>query len=315
MRRLLMAAVSATLLLITGGPSGAAHPARGEWSESVSIEAYGAGAHPDFNLPPTPPTGLEGCPFVAKDGRSFFIASDRADGMGGLDIWVSTRGSTDEPWGKPWNPGAPINTAANDFCPTLAQDGHSFFFVSTRAGFCGATPNADIYAARWNPDGSFGAPVHLGCEVNSAADEHSPFPANLQGTGPVLLYSSARAASAGDAPGDHDIYQSPQLRSGTWGAGELVPAVSTTAMDGQPNLSRDGLELYFYSNRTGTLGGNDIYVATRSHVTDEWGEPQNLGPAVNSAAAESRPSLSWDMNTLYFGSTRAGSSDIYVTRR
>ncbi len=319
MRRALVAVVSAVLLILTGALSGAAHPTRGEWSPAESIETFGAGADEEFNLSAVPGVtgGVEGCPFIAKDGLSFFIASDRLGGQGGLDIWISTRTSVDDAWGAPWNPGPPINTAAADFCPTLAHDGHSFFFASSRSGFCGTAPNADLYTARWNEDGTFGTPQHLGCEVNSGADEHSPFPTNLEGTGPVLFYSSARAASPIDAAGDHDLYMSHQLMSGAWGAGALVPDVNTTAMDGQPNVSRDGLELYFYSNRGGpdALGGNDIYVSTRDHVMAAWGEPRNLGPAVNSAGAESRPSLSWDMSTLYFGSTRAGTSDIYVTTR
>jgi WD40-like Beta Propeller Repeat len=83
-------------------------------------------------------------------------------------------------------------------------------------------------------------------------------------------------------------------------------------------LSRDGLELYFYSARSdlpGAQGGNDIYVATRAAASDPWSTPINLGREVNSGASETRPSLSWDGTTLYLGSTRAGSSDIYVTRR
>jgi hypothetical protein len=54
-------------------------------------------------------------------------------------------------------------------------------------------------------------------------------------------------------------------------------------------------------------------------VSEPWSTPTNLGPDVNSAASETRPSLSWDGTTLYFGSTRpaseAGSSDIYLTTR
>jgi hypothetical protein len=43
----------------------------------------------------------------------------------------------------------------------------------------------------------------------------------------------------------------------------------------------------------------------------------NLGSNVNSSAGETRPSLSWDGTTLYFGSTRvvADDSDHYVTTR
>lgn len=310
MRRILAALVMSILMVATGGTSVTAHAERGDWSPAQDIEWTVPGAHADFNTP-----AVEGCPYISHDGRTFFMASDRPGGLGGLDIWVSTRASTSDPWGAPVNAGAPINSGSADFCPTLAADGHTFFFVSARAGFCGDMPNGDIYRTRLNEDGTFDEPVHLGCDVNSPWDEHSPFPTNLEGTGPVLFYSSARPAGAGDAPGDHDLYMSRQLASGSWATGELVPGVSTAFNDGQPNVSRNGLELYFYSNRTGTLGGNDIYVSTRTHVKGAWGMPQNLGPMVNSAAAESRPSLSWDMGTLYFGSTRAGSSDVWVTTR
>jgi OmpA-OmpF porin, OOP family len=61
----------------------------------------------------------------------------------------------------------------------------------------------------------------------------------------------------------------------------------------------------FFSNRTGAQG-NDIYSARRKSNSDAWSTPVNLGPNVNSVAAETRPSLSWDGTTLYFGSTRTG---------
>jgi Tol biopolymer transport system component len=91
--------------------------------------------------------------------------------------------------------------------------------------------------------------------------------------------------------------------------------VNTESQDGQPNVRRDGRELFFYGNRPGS-GGNDIYSASRASTSDPWSTPVNLGPNVNDVtAAETRPSLSWDGRTLYFGSTRAGSSDIFFTRR
>jgi Tol biopolymer transport system component len=103
-----------------------------------------------------------------------------------------------------------------------------------------------------------------------------------------------------------------------FGAAELLPGANSAAEDGQPNVRRDGLELFFFSTRSGTLGMADIYAATRSSASDPWSAPVNLGADVNSAAAETRPSLSWDGTTLYFGSTRSGgegSSDHYVTTR
>lgn len=274
----------------------------GDWSAALDIESAPPGAHENFNTAAT-----EGCPFISRDGKTFFIASDR-DGT--LDIWVSTRERVTDPWGEPEKVGAPINTEYADFCPTLARDGHTFFFASNRPGYCGTTPNADLYESRLGPDG-FGPAKHLGCEVNSPFDEHGPFPLTMPGEGPVLFFSSARAAGPSDTPGDHDLYMS-RFHGGKYGAAELVEGVNTEFNDGQPNLRRDGRELFFYSNRG---GNNDIYSASRASGFDPWSTPLPLGPDVNSAASETRPSLSWDGRTLYFGSTRAGSNDIYVTTR
>lgn len=64
----------------------------------------------------------EGCPIESPDGLSLYIASNRAGSVGGPgdlnDIWVATRPSIDAPWGTPVNLGAPVNSAAADFCPT-----------------------------------------------------------------------------------------------------------------------------------------------------------------------------------------------------
>src|SRR5690606_9871523 len=112
------------------------------WSAAMNAEEV-EGTHQNFNT-----SAMEGCPFVSADGRRIFMASTR-DGEGGLDIWMATRKRTSDPWGEPVNVGPPINTPANDFCPTLAADGHEFFFASTRDGGCGGS---DIYISRLRND-------------------------------------------------------------------------------------------------------------------------------------------------------------------
>lgn len=286
----------------------------GAWSAAFDIEAAWPGAHESFNT-----RALEGCPFVSRDGLRFFMASTRPGGLGGMDIWMSTRDRVDEPWGAPVNVGAPINSASNDFCPTLARDGHTFYFVSNRLGGCGG---ADVYIARRRNDESFDAVENVGCDVNSAADEAGPFPIEEPGRGPVLYFSSTRPGGyspepAGALVGDSDVYSS-EWRGGEFAAAALVPGINSAADDGQPNVRRDALEIFFYSSRPGGTGMADIYSASREHPRATWNTPVNLA-AVNSPAADTRPSLSWDGTTLYFGSARAGSeemsSDIYVARR
>lgn len=306
------------------------------WSPAVRLETGDAPADPAFNT-----EFLEGCPMTSRDGKTFYMASNRPNGKGGIDIWVSTRGGDSEPWGLPVNAGEPVNSEYNDFCPTIDRDGHRLFFVSNRPAW-GTAPatiascgGADIYVTRLRDDGTFDDPANpafdepenVGCAPagpNSAADEASPFPFPENGSGPTLYFSSARAGGfsqegGGAVNGDQDIYMSRSY-GGVFGPAELVPGVNSPSDDGQPNVRHDGLEMFFFSNRPGTLGMSDIYSATRGRTSGQWSAPGNLGANVNSTAAESRPSLSWDGSTLYFGSTRTsgtaeGSNDIYVTKR
>jgi hypothetical protein len=258
---------------------------------------------------------VEGCPFESPDGLTLFFASDRPGGVGGLDIWYSQRGSTGAEWGPARNAGSPVNSSADDFCPTPTEDGY-LYFVSARAGGCGG---ADIYRARFGPSierwGSFET---LGCVVNSAAAEFSPSLVR-EGGEMVLYFSSGRAGGfapeTGGAP-DHDIYAARMLPGGGFGAAVLVPGVNSSADDARPNVRLDGLEMVFDSTRPGGLGGPDVWVASRSSVGAGWSTPVNPGAPINSAAGESRPSLSRNGDRLYFGSGRPGgegNSDIYVS--
>jgi hypothetical protein len=73
------------------------------------------------------------------------------------------------------------------------------------------------------------------------------------------------------------------------------------------HLRRDHREIVFDSDRPRGLGGPDVWSSTRTSTHGPWSAPANLGPSVNSAAAETRPSFADGGLTLYFGSTRPGS--------
>jgi hypothetical protein len=240
------------------------------------------------------------------------MASNRPGGQGLLDIWVARRGSTSAPFGAPENLGPPVNSAADDFCPTPVRGG-GLFFVSREAlpGSCGL---ADIYFTRFNPVHGWSEPVHLACAPegpNSALDEQGPSYVEVAGEG--LLYFSRSSPSV---PGE--IFVSGRLADGSFGPATPVAELNdATANDIQPNVRKDGRELVFSSNRSGTLGGQDVWVSTRDSVHDPWSAPVNLGETVNTDAAETRPSLSWDAQTLLFGRSPGpeGMSDIYVATR
>lgn len=254
----------------------------------------------------------DGCPIQSPDGLSVYMASNRPGGEGLLDIWVARRDSVDAPFGAPENLGPPVNSAADDFCPTPVRGG-GLFFVSREElpGSCGL---GDIYFTRHNPAHGWSEPVHLGCAPdgpNSSLDEQGPSYVKVDGRS--LLYFSR---SSGSVPGD--IFASSMLRDGSFGPATAVAELNEAgANDIQPNVRKDGREIVFSSNRSGTIGGQDVWVSTRSDVDDPWSTPVNLGGNVNTAAAETRPSLSWEARTLLFGRAPGpeGMSDIYVSTR
>jgi Tol biopolymer transport system component len=311
-RLIILAPLVGALALGVVGATVAAAPGQqsrfSAWGAPASIEST-PGTSSELNT-----QFLDGCPILSPDGLSLYMASNRPGGVGGLDIWVATRASKSAPFGAPVNVGAPVNSTADDFCPSPMAGGW-FLFVSTRPGGCG---DADVYVTHRAGQGWW-QPLHLGCRVNSAGQEASPYLLTRK-DGKVLLYfSSSRAGGFAPEAGapDHDIYVSPLTVLG-FAPAQLVPGLNTAQNDSRPNLRPDGLEIVFDSDRAGTLGGPDVYTATRDKITDPWSTPINLGAPINSPAGESRASLSWDGTSLYFGSTRPGvegAADIFVATR
>ncbi|MFC1794061.1 M56 family metallopeptidase [Planctomycetota bacterium] len=169
----------------------------------------------------------------------------------------------------------------------------------------------NAYVAR--ADFEFGIPTNLGLSVNSSYLDAGPC---ISPDGLSLLFNSFRPGGSGGM----DIWiMTRETTSESWGEPmNLGPIVNSSSNDGLPEMSADGLTLYFNSNRPGGLGGEDIWLTTRATIEDEWGIPINLGPIVNSSAWELGASVSADGMLLYFGSQRSGGYgeyDIWVATR
>jgi WD40 repeat protein len=286
-RRIVVAAASAaaSLAVAAAAPAQAGDHGFGPWSPATELTAVNSPA-------------MDGCPFSSPDDRQLYIASTRPGGFGGIDIWVSERKSERDPWGVPVNLGPRINTENNEFCPSPGRGG-KFMFVSNRPGGCGG---GDIYATRFHPRYGWDTPENLGCTINSAAEEAGPVRRRHE-----LYFSSTRS-------GNSEIYVSPAYGPSI-GPPTPVVELNSAFEDARPYVRRDGLEIVFDSTRPGGSGLFDIWAATRPNKHAPWSAPVNLGPAVNSAAAETRPSLSSDGAILYFGSTRGLSQDVFTSTR
>jgi hypothetical protein len=102
-----------------------------------------------------------------------------------------------------------------------------------------------------------------------------------------------------------DVYATTLSRDGTFGPIHAVAELNSPAAEGRPYLSRDGLEIYLQSNRPGSVGPVDIYVATRESPTSVWSTPEKV-PVAGTAFNEVTPALSWRGDELFFSSNRDG---------
>lgn len=74
----------------------------------------------------------------------------------------------------------------------------------------------------------------------------------------------------------------------------LGPVINSASSDQGPAISKDGLTLYFHSNRPGGLGAFDMWVSQRASVDDPWGAPVNLGLTVKQQASTNRWTEQYD---------------------
>jgi Tol biopolymer transport system component len=153
------------------------------------------------NLGPTVNSSADDCyPSISADGLALYFTSTRPGGVGGADIYVSTRATRNEPWGVPVNLGAIVNSSSGDGGPGISPDGLALFFSSNRPGGKGAD---DIWmTTRATTDDPWGEPVNLGSTVNSSTWEDYP---NVSADGSTLFFRASLSSRSGGG----DIWQAP----------------------------------------------------------------------------------------------------------
>jgi Tol biopolymer transport system component len=134
----------------------------------------------------------------------------------------------------------------------------------------------------------------------------------------LTLYFASNGRSGG--LGGRDLYQATRTSpTASFGAAvNLGAPLNTSVEELIPKTSLDGLSLYFVSNRPGTLGNNDIWLATRASTAVNFGAPVNLGAPINTSSLDGGPDITADGLTLVFNSDRpggSGSRDLYIATR
>ncbi|XZF13337.1 OmpA family protein [Chitinophagaceae bacterium MMS25-I14] len=90
-------------------------------------------------------SGNEIAPFLCSDNKTLFFASDGHIGMGGSDLFRTSR-TDDTTWAGAENLGYPINTVYDEISLSLNIDGTKAFITSNRDSSAG---NFDLYEMKW----------------------------------------------------------------------------------------------------------------------------------------------------------------------
>lgn len=174
-------------------------------------------------------------------------------------------------------------------------------------------------------DGAYPAGIYLSKETNGvfAKSKRLDVPMvkkegeqeviGLSGNGDAMLLYYTNSKGVGD------IYMTTGEKGKNYKTPEKLSENinSSSAEEIAACINNDGTILYFASDRSGGLGGTDLYVS-RKLPNGTWGPAQNLGEEINTPYNEDFPNISPDGKTLYFssnGHTSIGGYDIFKAEK
>lgn len=237
------------------------------------------------------------------------------------DLYIAYFNEETGTWDDPINMGIPINQPprtevdplrlGDDREPWITADGNTIYFKSDRLATTSPRNNNDIFVTH-KVNGEWTEPELVGLPISTdQGDEHCPV---IMQDGETLCFASMRPGGYGG----HDIWCSSPDGNGGWE--EPVnqgPNINTAAAEFHFSQDTDGT-VYFTSSRPGGYGGLDMYGA-KSTGPNSWGPAWNLGPQVNTAAADYCPALPPGGDTMAWFSTREdnnmGGRDIFWTNK
>lgn len=216
-----------------------------------------------------------------------------------------------------------VNTAYSDFGSSWLGTGRVLFTSSRnetvmveRQAAWNAQPFLDLFTAEVTSTGDLADVRPLSGTVNTKFHEG---PATASANGDVIWFTrnnhfKGRTQRSQQGVSRLGIYRA-RLGNGGYGQEEQFLFNNSEVSIAHPALSGDGRRLYFVSDMPGGSGGTDIYVCMDQG--GQWGEPQNLGPAINTPHNESFPFIAAD-GSLYFASNGhpgLGGMDIFKATR
>jgi len=182
-------------------------------------------------------------PFLSTDGLKLYFASNRPLTEIGepkdFDIWYIERKNIKSDWSAPINIGSPINTTADEFYPTVANN-KNLYYTSDSEKSMGKD---DIFMSVWNGK-NYGNPICLDENINSKDYE---FNAYISPDETFLIYT---IYGSPDGLGSGDLYISFKDGNGNWKKSFNLKEFNSESMDYCPFYDASTQTLYFTSKRS-----------------------------------------------------------------
>jgi Tol biopolymer transport system component len=198
-----------------------------------------------------------------------------------------------------------ISTGNSERCLSFSPDGRELYY---QIGF--QSPTTIIVQRRYE-DGGWTAAEPVTFSGSSSYNDIGPVLSKDGNT--LFFYSNRPLAEGGEIKPDYDFWLVGRTLEGWSKPRNLGPPINSPHHEEDISTTIGGT-VYFSSDRD---GGYDIY---RSEYEGEsYGEPERLGPAVNSEFFEGHPCIAPDEGYLVFSSGRRpddrGDADLYISFR
>ena len=158
----------------------------------------------------------------------------------------------------------------------------------------------------WNP-----------LQVFSHSGQYVDMKCSVSPDGSKFLFSSYRPSGGSGEPRDNlDIWYAERTGSGWGKPARFGSDINTDRHDYHPSMAENG-NLYFFSDREGGLGEDDIYFSCLKD--GYYVVSQNIGPPINSGINEGDPFIAPDESYLIFCCRDReggfGNNDLYISFR
>ena len=203
-----------------------------------------------------------------------------------------------------WNEPAPLEAIGNynNWEPFITRDGMELYFVSSRPP---GSPEWDGRLWKSNREGdNWSKP-----EIVDLSNYHPKFGLWYpnQANKNELYFGAIIEQLDNKNKGQGEMYYFDKTNQTVHHLGNL----NSPKEDWDPYIAPDGSYILWASDRDGGYGGTDLYVSFRTSEDEAWGNPINLGDAINTPDYEVAPRLSLDGKYLFFDRPIKGTQDIY----